>query len=308
VRGYVSGKSIDQALQRESARDPDAQTFRRFSGGFGKLESLAFAASAETDGVRVEAASKSDPAPDIGSYSPALADHLPSGALLYVSFGDLEDFLGGALDSLDKSIPSFKSQRSQVEDALGFRLKTDLFPLFSREGGLAVYTGRPIPSIVFMLDVEGKEDAARNVMQRFGAIAAMGGDATTRTFTIDGVEAREIVFRGEGFSVFSAVDDGRLVVTSTRKRLSDSLADTGKLADDALYEQARRSADVPDKTVGFVYANLRDGLPFVFDYAARSGDPVTADVRANTKPLESVLLFAERDGDRLSLSGFITIS
>jgi hypothetical protein len=307
VRGYVSGKSIDQALQRESARDPDVQAFRRFSGGFGKLESLAFAASAETDGVRLEAASKSDPAPDIGSYSPALADHLPTGALLYVSFGNLEDFLAGTLDSLDKSIPTFKSQRTETEDALGFRLKADLFPLFSREGGLAVYPGRPIPGIVFMLDVEGKEDKARNVMRRFGAIAAMDGEATTRTFTIDGVEAREIVFTGAGFSVFSAVDDGRLVVTSTKKRLGDSLASGGKLADDPMYGQARTSANVPDKTVGFVYVNLRDALPYVFDLAASSGDPAPADVRANTKPLESALFFAERDGDRLTLSGFLAI-
>jgi hypothetical protein len=307
VRGYVSGKSINQALEREAADDPDARTFRQVYSGFGKLESLAFSASAETEGVRLEAASKSDPEPDIGNYSPALADHLPSGALLYVSFGNLEDFLGGALDAVDESVPGFKTQRAQFEDALGFRLKADLFPLFSREGGLAVYRGRPIPGIVFMLDVEGKEDKAQSVMRRFGALAALGGEAKTRTFKVGGVEAREIEFL-EGFSVFSAVDDGKLVVTTTRKRLSDSLKSGGKLADDPVYEEARRSADIPDETVGFVYANLREGLPFIIDFVEDSGDQVPADVRGNTKPLESAFLFAERDGDRFRLSGFLAIS
>jgi len=30
-------------------------------------------------------------------------------------------------------------------------------------------------------------------------------------------------------------------------------------------------------------------------------------VRANVKPLESVFLFGKKDGDRVSLSGFLTI-
>jgi hypothetical protein len=307
VRGYVSGKSIDQALEREAARDVDAQTFRRVSESFGKLESLVFSASVEDEGVRLEAASKSDPEPDIGNFSPTLADQLPSGALIYVSFGNLEDFLLGILDSADKNFPGFQGQRAQFEDALGFSLKADLFPLFSREGGLAVYRGSPIPGIVFMLDVEGKEDNAQNVMRRFGALASLGGEAQTRTFKVDGVEAREIAFPLEGFSVFSAVDDGKLVVTSTQKRLSDALGGGDKLADDPVYKQARESAEAPDETVGFVYANLREGLPFLFDAVEASGDQVPADARANTKPLESAFLFAKRDGDRFSLSGFVAI-
>jgi uncharacterized protein DUF3352 len=307
VRGYVSGKSIDQALEREAAGGVDAQTFRRVSESFGKLESLAFSASAENEGVRLEAASKSDPEPDVGNFSPALADQLPSGALMYVSFGNLEDFLRSILDSADKNFPGFQTQRAQFEDALGFSLKADLLPLFSREGGLAVYRGSPIPGIVFMLDVEGKEDKAQNVMRRFGALASLGGGAQTRTFKVDGVEAREITFPLEGFSVFSAVDDGKLVVTSTQKRLSDALGGGDKLADDPVYKQARESAEAPDETVGFVYANLREGLPFLFDAVEASGDQVPLDARANTKPLESAFLFAKRDGDRFSLSGFVSI-
>ena len=64
----------------------------------------------------------------------------------------------------------------------------------------------------------------------------------------------------------------------------------------------------PDETASFIYANLDAGLPYVFDFAETS-EPgsITPDVRANTMPLRSAVLYAEQDGKRTSLSGFLTI-
>ncbi len=235
-------------------------------------------------------------------------DKLPAGALLYISFGNLEGLFNQILDTVDKNIPSFKQQRSQFEDALGFSLKNDFFPLFSKEGALAIYTGRPIPGIVFMLDVSGKEDKADTIFRRFGALAKTSGGADTRTFKVDGVDAREIQFFSEGFSIFSAVHDGTLVVTNTEKLLRGSLGSGNKLTDDAVYKNSRDAAHAPDKAVAFFYANLGAGLPYIYKFAESSTPgSITPEVRANTKPLQSVFLYAKRDGKRVSLSGFLTI-
>jgi hypothetical protein len=307
VRGYVNGDALYDFIAKEAATDPDTQSFRQFSQAFGKIESLSFSAAAEDEGVAVEAAYSATKEQKVGSFSAGLDDAVPDGALLYYSFGNLEDALNQILETADKNFPEFKSQRDQFEGALGFSLANDLFPLFSKEGGVALYRGYPIPGVVFLLDVSGKEDKARNVVRRVTAIAELGGEAQKRTFDVEGAEATELKFPVEGFSLFLAVADGKAVVTTTEKLLRESLGDGDKLADDATFQAARDASDAPDESIGFLYLNLQDGLPWAFDYAEREGSPVPADARANTKPLESAFLYSEKDGKRISLSGFLTI-
>jgi Protein of unknown function (DUF3352) len=307
VRGYLTGERLYALIAKEAATDPDTQSFQRFSDAFGKLESLSFSAAAEDDGVAVQAGYKTSREQDVGSFSSSLDDAVPSGALLYYSFGNLEDAFNQVLDTADKNFPEFKTQRDQVEGALGFSLVDDLFPLFSKEGGVAIYKGYPIPGVVFLLDVSGNEEKAQNVVKRVTAIAELGGEATTRKFKVEGADATELTFPLEGFSLFLAVADGRAVVTTTEKLLRDTLGGGDKLADDALFTQARDASDAPDKSLGFLYLNLEDGLPWAFDYAEREGETVPPDARANTRPLGSALLYAQKDGKRITLSGFVTI-
>ena len=307
LRGYVSGESIYAALRKEAATDPDAKTFEQLSRSFGQLESVSFATAAEDDGVSVEAAFSNTKESKIGNYEPELDDALPSGALLYTSFGNLEDFLNGVMTSADETFPEFKTQRNQIEDALGFQLKSDLFPLFSKEGAIAVYPGGElVPSVLFVLRVPD-EDKAQRVVDRLAALASLSGE-TSRTVTVHGVEAKEITIAEAGVSVLAAVTDGKAFVTNSRAGLEQALDDSKKLADDPVYQEARDAAGAPDETASFVYANLESGLPYVFDFAEMD-EPgsITPDVRANTKPLRSVVFYAKQDGKRTSLSGFLTI-
>jgi hypothetical protein len=307
LRGYVSGESIYAAIRKEAATDPDAKTFEQFSQSFGELESVSFATAAEEDGVSVEAAFSNTKESKIGNYEPELDDALPSGALLYTSFGNLEDFLNGVMTSADENFPQFRTQRSQIEDALGFQLKSDLFPLFSKEGAIAVYPGGELtPNVLFVLRVPD-EDKAQRVVDRLAALASLGGE-TSRAVTVNGVEAKEFVISELGTSVFAAVTDGKAFVTNTRAELEQALGDSKKLADDAVYQEARDAAGAPDETASFVYVNLESGLPYVFDFA-ETGEPgsITPEVRANTKPLRSAVFYAKQDGKRTSLSGFLTI-
>jgi len=307
LRGYVSGESLYALIAKEAATDPDAKTFEQFSKSFGRLESLSFSTAAEDDGVAVEAAFTNSKGYDIGNYKPELDDALPSGALLYVSFGNLEDFFNRTLASADESFPQFKTQRSQIEKALGFELKTDLFPLFSKEGAIAIYKGGELaPNVLFVLRVPD-EAKARKVIDRFAALASLGGE-TSRTVKVQGVEATEITIAEAGISILAAVTDGKAFVTNSKAELEQALGDAKKLADDAVYQEARDAAGAPDETASFVYTNLEAGLPYVFDFA-ETDEPgsITPDVRANTKPLESAVFYAKQDGKRTSLSGFLTI-
>ena len=192
VRGWVSGEAIQAEIDKQASAAPSTEAYQEFTKSFGKLESVSFAAAAEDDGVKAEAAYTADGGPEADSFSASLDDKLPAAALVYVSFGNLEDYFNEALESANKSVPSFKTQRAQIEQALGFSLKMDLLPLFSREGAVAVYHASELaPAVTFMLDVEGKEDDAKNVVTRLGALLQLGGQGQVKKLTVDGVEVSQ---------------------------------------------------------------------------------------------------------------------
>lgn len=304
ARAYVSGEQIEAAIEREAAGSPDTREFRELQKNLGTIESLSFATTARDEGVRMDAVFASTTDPRVESFEPALADRLPAGALAYVSFGDLREFWQGFLDSAKDSIPNFEAQRRQFETALGFSLEKDLFPLFADEGAIAVYrSAGNTPGVTFMLGVEGEEDKARNVINRLGALLELaGGDGAVRKLTIEGVEVTHLSFPDEEFGVFVGVTEGTLLLASTEAGFREALSADKALADDAVFEQAREAAELPDESLGFVYLNLKDLLPFIY-----RSEPVDAETRENTEPLQSALLYGKRDGNRVLLSGFLTI-
>jgi hypothetical protein len=90
--------------------------------------------------------------------------------------------------------------------------------------------------------------------------------------------------------------------------LEQALGNSKKLSDDAVYQAARDASGASDETVGFVYLNLQDGLPYLFDFAELSSPgSITPEIKANTKPLGSAFFFGKKDGDRVTVSGFLTI-
>lgn len=306
VRGWVSGESIRNALERELADDPDAQSFRQFTDAFGQLKFVSFSGAAEDDGVRFEAGVESNRDLDIGEFSTELDDTLPSGALLYVSFGNLEDFLNGLVKAADEASPEFRRERAQFEKALGFTLESDLFPLFSKEGAIAVYRGGELmPNVVFLLSVD--EAKANRVIERLAALAELSGDARVSKSRVAGVEVTEVRL-APGFSILAAVHDGKAYVSNSLAQIEKALGDADRLADDAAYQEAREAAGVPEETIGFYYVNLRAGLPYIFDFVEMS-EPgsLTPEIRQNLEPLHSGFLFATKDGERVSVSGFLTI-
>jgi hypothetical protein len=305
LRGYVSGQRLYQLIEQEAAKSPDARDLQRFSQSFGKLESVSFSAGPEEDGVAVQAAYKSKGLPTTGSFRPQLDQVLPTDALAYVAFGNLEDAFDNMLLSGDESLPGLNAKITDLEQALGFSIKSDLLPLFAKEGAIAVYRGgQDAPNVLLALQVPD-EAKAQKIVDRFAALASLGGQQV-RPVTIHGVEGKEVALNG--LSITAVVADGKLLVSNGRERVDQALGNGEKLALDPVYEEALDASGAPREMSSLVYLNLKSGIPYVFDRlgAAASGS-IGPEVRANTAPLHSTVLYSKQDGDRATISGFLTI-
>ena len=301
LRGYVSGQRLYQLIQQEAAQSPDARDLERFSQSFGKLESVAFSAGAQDDGVAVQAAYKSKGQPTTGTFTPQLDQVLPADALAYVAFGNLEDAFDNTLLSGDANLPGIKTKVTELEQALGFSIKSDLLPLFSKEGAVAVYRGgAETPNVLVVLQVPDDADA-RKIVDRFAALASLGGQQV-RPVMIHGVEGKQILLNG--LSITVVVADGKLVLSNDETLVNQALGNGEKLAMDPVYEEALDTSGAPREMSSLVYLNLKSGIPYVFRLTT---DSVSREIRANTAPLHSTVLYSKQDGDRTTISGFLTI-
>ena len=303
VRAYVRGRDVQTALDAALVRSGAPPNLTH---AIGTLESIAASASAEPAGVRLDGGLGIEPALKPELFAATLASQLPSGALLYAALNRLDRPLDAVLALVAKSNPKFESQLGQVEAVLGLSVERDIDPLLRSESALAVYPATPIPAIVYLLKISD-EDKVRSLLDRLTAIARFAGGTKTSTHEMGGVQIQELQFVKQGFSLFTAVFNGKLLVTNRHDAARAAIEGGERLSADPLYQQARRDAAVPDQTAGFVYLNLRDGLPAAYAFAERRGSVVPQVARENTKPLETALLYAVPDGNRLRTAGFVTI-
>jgi hypothetical protein len=308
LRGYVAGKPINDLIRKEAAKDPDTQAFKSFSDSFGELKYISFSSSAEDEGVAFRAGYSSTKSTEAGSYDAELDGTLPSGALAYISFGDLEQYFDRTLSTVGKESPEFDKQLEQFQKALGFDLKDDLLPLFSKEGAIAVYNGgdEAIPSVLFALRVDD-EDKATKLIDRLAAFAGLA-DIDVRPLSLQGATGKTFSYPEESLTIYAVVGDGKVFVSNSRARIEDALGDGSKLSDDAVYKEALEASSAPDETSGFVYANLKLTLPLLFGsvHSFTTGS-VPPDVRGYIAPLRSAVLYTKQDGGQTTVSGFVTI-
>jgi hypothetical protein len=305
VRGYLPGQPIADLIQQEAAKEPDAQSFKELTDSIGKLRYVSFSSAAEDEGVSVQAAFETDQEMKTGTYDAELDETLPEGALFYVSFGDLGQSFDQALENADKESPEFRRQLEQFQQALGFDLKEDVVPLFSKEGALAVYSGDELlPSILLALRLDD-EDKATKLINRLSAFAGLAG-IDARPVSIQGANGKVFTYPEEDLTIYAVVGDGKLLISNSRAKVDAALGDGAKLSDDEVYKEALDASSAPDETSGFVYANLKLALPLILDFAGTEED-VPPEARANTKPLQSAILYGKQDGKRTTISGFLTI-
>ncbi len=297
ARAILNGDDAQSQLDESLSEDGLAPHLTR---SYGRLQTLAAAVVARNAGVLLKADVATESAADAEAYSSRLPAAVPAGAIAYVSFGDLEKGIARGLRVLMENDGDLARERDWAEAALG-ALEDDVIPLFGREGGVAVYRAAPDPGIALVLAVD--EDKARRLVGQLGALAQLGGMATTRRLRIEGVAVRRIRLREH--SLFAAVSHGRLVVTNSRSVLRDTLDGGLTLAGDDAFTRATDAAGLPGETTGFLYLDLDRGVPFALDYAEREGKRVSAEARRNAEPLEALVLWGGRRGEGQTLTGLL---
>ncbi len=267
--------------------------------GLGNLVSLAVALTPQSDGVSLQAISKTDkPITLVAQYSSKLVSQVPSGVLAYLSF-----------DGLDKAINALagtaavKAQLGQIESQLGVSL-AELAPLFAGEGALYVRQGVPLPEITLVLQ-QADEATARTTADKLFARLAPALNGQILTTTVAGVSVKQI--KGDSFSVYYAVFDGKLVVSDSTTAFT-GLKDSGdKLTDDSLFKSAKDAAGMPDSNAGFLYVNLKDTVPLIENLITSFGGKLDPSVQPNLEPLQSLLFYSTIDGPKATVAGFVGI-
>jgi hypothetical protein len=266
--------------------------------GFGQLVSLAAALEAKSNGIALDSTVKTTKALPVTNYTAQLPSEVPAGALAYLSVNNLDKALNGLAN-----IPAVKAQLPKLQQQFGVTLP-QLASLFAEEGALYVRQGVPLPEVTLVLK-ESDEANARTIADKIFAKLAPALGARVTTTTVSGVSVTQL--RGQQFSLYYAVFDGKLVVTDSTTGIS-GLKDTGsKLADDSLFKDAKSSAGMPDSNAGFLYVNLKDTIPILENLVTSSGRDIPPAVQQNLEPLRTALFFGTVDGSKATGSGFIGI-
>jgi hypothetical protein len=310
ARWWVSGDFAQSSLDRSLVSGGAAP---RLTHDVGDLHAISGSAKAETDGVQADAYGLIEPTPDPATFSPSLPDEVPAGAVLYISSTNLAAPVRTILRLVGKSEPNFETQLSQIQGVLGLSLADDVYPLLKAESALAVYPG-PLgpgnaPPLLFLQEVND-DQKAESLLKRVAAIAQLAGSIKVDTVPLaNGKSMQRLEFTEAGVRVYDGVANGKLFVANSEGLGAQIVA--GKpaksLADEPLYRSARDAAGMPDRVAAFAYGDLKNGLPYVFQAAQRSGSTVPPEAFANVKPLHGTVVYLVKDDDALRISGFATI-
>ena len=197
-----------------------------------------------------------------------------------------------------------------MEDALQLSLEDDVIALLDGESALAVYpsSNGDLPVVVdYVLEVDDEQEA-RRLIERLGALLELSESGSVEQVTVAGLQATRMDFSEAGFSLYWAVFDGKLAVsTEGESGLGALRADTPRLADDAAYSAALDAAEAPDDVAALVYSDVETAVPFFLELAEEEGEEVDAKTRRNLEPLRSLVMYTGEDDAGLRLSGFLAI-
>ena len=269
--------------------------------------SLALSLDPQEDGIHIEgAASPANGDLFADEFSAQLPDQVPAGAFLYAGASDLERQLGTLRDFLAEVAPGIERDIGRAESQIGVSLDEDVFPLFSAESALYLRPGFPIPEATIVTQVDDEQGALAVIDKLAHEVSEYYGTAELHSVDIDGVQAKELAVN-QLFSVYYAAFDGKLVITTSRQGIADLQAEGDRLADDEAFKDATEAAGMPSETTGFLYADLDQALPTAFGLLGFSGQSTPDWLERNLEPLQSLVLYGERDGDVAKLVGLLSI-
>jgi hypothetical protein len=302
-KAYVNGASLDQVLGGLSGSLGNACTGGQPTAANVRYVGASLAAA--SNGVKLHAAVQSGNSTKGSTYSSELVSEIPSGALLVLSFhGSPAASLG-----LQGALQACQGQAGRalhgVEQLLGIKL-SDLGTLFSKESALYVRSGSPIPEVTLVSKQDDPQQALATIDAFATRLAGLAGGGQPEATTVDGVPAKKIVVGGKVTIYYAALKD-EVVVTDSEAGITDLQSSGPKLKDDPTFTDARKAAGMPSETSGFLYADLKDGIPLVEGLARLAGTSVPSDVDANLRPLQTLTLWGASDTGKADLTAFLQI-
>jgi hypothetical protein len=314
--GTLESDGDYQKVSAEVADDGIAQVFvagsaldsTPLAGLFGSdTPSLAFSLDPQDDGIHIEGAA-SPATGDLFSdeFTAELPDEVPGGAFLYAGTSDLERQLGTLRDFLAEVAPGIERDIGRAESEIGVSLDEDVFPLFSAESALYTRPGFPIPEVTIVTHVEDEQGALAVLDKLAGEVGEYYGTAELKSVEVGGVPAKQLAVN-QFFSVYYAAFDGKLVITTSQQGIADLKEGGSTVADDPDFKDATEAAGMPDETTGFLYVDLGQALPTVTGLMGFGGQSTPDWLDRNLEPLQSLVLYGERDGDVAKLNGLLSI-
>jgi hypothetical protein len=259
VRAYANGDeaanimfAIPGAMQSTSAPGgiPFRQGKTRQTGGqnvgMTAIDWLAAAVTSESDGLRAQAFVKTGglvaPGPPrfierpMTPYRSSLVDEIPSGALFVADF------------QAPPGMFEWYGVPKPLQQLLGTKLKTilptELDQIFGGETGVFVTPGAPIPTITVVTQPPTDTVSAG---QALDAILKAVPDSSPL----------------HDMRLVQATIGGQFVISTSQAGIDAFRGGGAKLSNDSTFNQATKQAGMAEDSTGFVYANVKDGLPLL---------------------------------------------
>ncbi len=270
---YVDGTQATDALENLPGAGSAPTTF-------GRTVYVAAAMEAESNGLRVLAAARTEDStlevPDL-----TLLEEVPGETIAFLNFHGFSGQLG--LTKQLRETPAIAQALQQVEQTLGVTLD-DLTTLFNEEGVLYVRRGALIPEVTLLLEVEDRARALRTLDSLAERATSLGAQPP-RERSIGDVQAKQLDF-GQ-FSIFYGGWDNRLVVTSAEAGIRALRAGGDKVVDEASYKQSLEAGGVGDEEEVIIWVDLQQAGDLIAQLSDLSGEDVPPEVAANLRPLRS---------------------
>jgi hypothetical protein len=296
-RGYVDGKAVMEVARRDP--DPD---FRKILDKLGTLDWIGANLRVTDEGLRFDANVHGSAGPALKDvvptrpFGPSLTKEVPANALVFATFHGAKGMLTGLENNpLFNDTPELR----RYSDVLR-RVES----LLQGENAFYVRPGSgKIPEVTLVTEpARGTNGMATldRILARYRSQLDL--PSQPKRSRVAGSPARTIDFGP--FSVHYANVGKHLVITDLPAGIAALKGNRPGLAQSDEYEGAVDASDMPDRTQGFLYVNVRGGVA----YAERlAGSPIPGEIKRNLRPLRSVVEYAYTRPSEIQLTFFLRI-